>query len=276
MRLVVLAVVAACGGAAAPACPLAPRVASPAPFLWKAQRAGGAPVWFYGTIHNAGGSDVPKVAWAALEASPRFLSEVGDVEPDRDKTIDLARLPPGKGLDALLPSDDWYDLRDTMRGTIKEDDLKRARPWYAMARLTAKLAPPASPTMDVALAERARARKIPVDPLESIEAQLAALAETVQVRDLQEALHARKTVRCELDTMRSIYQTGDLPAMERLLLIPATEKLRVERSKAWLPKIEPLFASGGFVAVGLGHLAGDQGIPAMLARAGYTVQRVMP
>lgn len=276
MRLVVLALVAACG-AAAPACPVVPSAAAPtAPFLWKAQRGGGPIVWFYGTIHNGGADDVPKVAWAALEAAPRFMSEVGDVEPDREKTIDLARLPPGKGLDAQMPADDWYDLRDAMRGTIKEDDLKRARPWYAMARLTAKLAPPASPTMDVALAQRARARKIPVDPLESIEAQLAALAETVQVRDLLDALHARKTVRCELATMRAIYQTGDLAAMERMLLIPATEKLRVERSKAWLPKLEPLFQSGGFVAVGLGHLAGDQGIPAMLTRAGFTVQRVAP
>jgi len=275
MRLAVLGLVLAIGCGGAPTCAIEPRpIVEAAPFLWKVQRAGGPVVWLYGTIHNAGGDDVPKAAWTALEASPRFVSELGDSEPDPDKTVELARLPPGKGLDHQLPADDWYELRDAMRGVLKEDDLKRARPWYAMARLTAHVAPSASPTMDFALAKRARAKGIPVDPLESWEVQLAALAEAVKLADLQQAIHARKSMRCELDRMRAIYLAGDLPGMQRLLLIAQPEKLLVERSKAWLAKLEPHFAGGGaFVAVGLGHLAGDQGLPAMLERAGYTVER---
>ena len=275
MIYLVLAAIAAAGCGGAPACALAPPPNGPtAPFLWKAQRTGGPVVWLYGTIHNAGSADVPDAAWRALAASPRLISELGDVAVDREATAELARLGPGKGLDQLLPQGDWYDLRDAMRGAIKEDDLKRLRPWYAMAQLTAHVAPSASPTMDAALASRARALGIAVDPLESLAVQLAALAATVTIPDLQQAIHERKTIRCELETLRATYLRGDVQAMQRLLLIAQTERLIVDRSRAWLAKLEPQLASNGaFVAVGLGHLLGSDGIPAMLERAGYVVSR---
>ncbi|HEU0029931.1 MAG TPA: TraB/GumN family protein [Kofleriaceae bacterium] len=268
----ILAVLAACGSA--PACPVVPRPASAPPFLWKVQKADGPVVWLYGTIHNAGEADVPPAAWAALESSPHFLSELGDTEPDRETTVELAKLPRGKGLDQQLPSDDWYDLRDALDGVIKEDDLKRARPWYAMARLTETIAPSPSPTMDFALARRARGRGMTVEPLERWEDQLRALADSVGVADLQQAIHARKTMRCELAQLKAVYATGDLAAMQKLLVIPATEKLLVDRNRAWLPALEAQLAQGGaFVAVGLGHLAGEHGLPALLEAAGYTVTR---
>ena len=50
------------------------------------------------------------MAWDALAAAPRYASELGDAEPDPDELGELARLPRGKGLDALLPADDWWDL----------------------------------------------------------------------------------------------------------------------------------------------------------------------
>lgn len=271
--LLVLWLVASCGGA--PACPVAPAPVGPArPFLWKAQK-GETVVWLYGTLHNASGDDVPAAAWAALEAAPRVVSELGDAEPDPAKTIELVRLPPGKGLDQQLPASDWYDLRDALRGVVKEADLARVRPWYAMARLRATVAPPPSPTMDFAITKRARAKGKPVEALESAEVQLAALAETVTLADLQQTLHERKTIKCALDHLKATYVSGDLPAMTARLVIPQTHELVVGRSKAWLPQIEGYFTTGGaFVAVGLAHLAGDEGLPVLLERAGYTVARV--
>ena len=277
-RVIAIAfVLAACGGRHQ-VCSIAPKPSAPtAPFLWKVQRTGGPVVWLYGTVHNGGTGDVPQAAWTALESSARFVSELGDTEPDPEKSGELARLPPGPGLDTLLPTDDWYDLRDTMRGMIKEDDLKRLRPWYAMARLTVRISPPPSPTMDVAMAKRARARGIPVDSLESWDVQLKVLADAVKLADLQQAIHARRTMRCELDQMHALYLTGDLPIMERILVTGQSEQLLVERTKLWLTKLEPYFATGGaFVAVGLGHLAGDAGLPAMLARGGFSVERAAP
>lgn len=274
MKLLLIVLIAGC--ASTPACPRPPRPAGPTqPFLWKVQKAEGPILWLYGTIHNAGGDDVPQAAWTALDSAPRLVSELGDGQPDPAKTVDLARLPPGKGLDQLLPPNDWYDLRDALRGSVKEADLTRARPWYAMSRLTAKVAPSPSPTMDFAMAKRARAKGKPVEALESWDVQLAALADTVGIPDLQQAIHERTTIKCTLDSMKATYASGDLTAMTKLLVIAQTHKLVVDRTMAWVPKLEAYVANGGaFVAVGLAHLAGDEGLPAILAQAGYSVSRV--
>ena len=131
--------------------------------------------------------------------------------------------------------------------------------------------------MDVALARRAQARKLGVDALETWEEQLAALDAVVQIADLQEAIHARRTMRCNVDAMLSAYAAGDLEAMGKLLGAAKSEALLTARNRKWLPQLERYLADGGgFVAVGVSHLAGPQGLPALLAAAGYTVARAGP
>lgn len=268
-----LIVLVACGGTAAN-CPLPPVPATTQPLLWKAQKDAGPIVWLYGTIHTAGADDVPAVAWAALDGSPKVVTELGDAEADPDKTRKLIRLE-GKGLDQLLPSDDWYDLRDALRGSVKEADLARMRPWLAIVKLNAKVSPAPTPNMDTAIGKRARSKEKPLEPLESIDVQLTALADAITIADLQQEIRNRKTLACANGSLQATYRAGDLPGLTTRLLLPQTHALVVDRNKAWIPKVEALFASGGgFVAVGVAHLLGDEGLPALLTKTGYTVARV--
>ena len=267
-------VLAACAGQ--PRCPVEP-LPQDAPFLWRAQRGAGPVLWLYGTLHNLGADGVPAEAWTALAAAPRFASELGVAEPDPDELRALATLPRGKGLDVLLPLDDWWDLSELLRGVIKPDDLRRARPWYAMSLVTARVAPGPTPTMDVALAARARAAGRPIDALETWHDQLTTVAAAVALPDLIEALHARGTMRCDLAAMATSYRAGRAERMARHLNLAGAGALVTERNARWLPRLEAyLAADGGFVAVGLTHLLGDGGLPALLAARGYTVARVAP
>ena len=243
--------------------------------MWRAHR-GGDIVWLYGTIHDAGIDAVPKVARDALERSVQLVTELGDVEPDPDVFRKHARVAQGLGIDQRLQPGDWYDLVDALRGShTKEEDLRRARPWYAMSLLTTYLVPTPGPSMDALLVERAHELAMPVRALESWDEQLSALDAAVGIADLEEAIRARNTMRCELGRMRASYEAGDTATMQTLLVIPRTaDTMLTTRNKKWMPQIERLFATGGaFVAVGLGHLLGDNGLPAMLTRAGYTVER---
>ena len=260
--------------AAQPHCELPPRVASAAPFLWRVQRANGPVVWLYGTIHDAGEDEVPAAARSALDHATHFASELGDVEPDPAQLAELARLPFGKVLDQLLSADDWWELVDAMRGAMSEDELRHAAPWFAMTRLTSHVAPSPRPSMDVALATRARDRGIPVDALESWSEQMTALAKAVDAKDLAEAIHARKTIACDLAQLRAAYDNSDEPTLARLLQVRDQATLIAARNDAWRGKLEAYAAAdGAFVAVGLGHLLGAGGLPETLAHAGYTVER---
>ena len=54
------------------------------------------------------------------------------------------------------------------------------------------------------------------------------------------------------------------------------QRLLVDRNKAWLPKLEVLFARPrpAFVVVGAAHLVGTDGLIAMLRAKGYTITQL--
>jgi uncharacterized protein YbaP (TraB family) len=274
-----LVLATACGGTAQ-TCPVAPAIAADAPpLLWRVQRAGGdgPTLWLYGTIHHAGLGGVPAGALRALDEAPVFASELGDTEPDADVLRRWGRSR-GKGLDQRLPMNDWFDLRDLLRPSIKEPELARARPWVAMSLLTSQLSSAPKPSMDFALAARARDRGKPVDALETWEAQLRVIDASVTDDDLLEALHARGTMRCDLVHIRDVYAAGDAATLDRLLRGKNAAALLTDRNRAWMPQLERyLAAEGAFVAVGVAHLTNDaDGLPAMLTAAGYVVTRAQP
>jgi uncharacterized protein YbaP (TraB family) len=54
-----------------------------------------------------------------------------------------------------------------------------------------------------------------------------------------------------------------------------TAKMLVNRNKNWIPKLENWMKKKSlFIAVGAGHLAGDEGVINLLKRQGYTVEPV--
>ncbi len=274
MRLALLVLVLAVTGCTkGPQCKLAPITTTEPAFLWRVHK-GADVVWLYGTIHDAGMEAVPQVALDALDKSVRVVTELGATAPDPDIFRKYARVR-GPGIDQQLRSSDWYDLLDVLRGVIKEDDLKRAAPWYAMSLLTTALGPKPGPSMDALIGKRAQHLAIPVDALETWEHQLNLLNTVVDVSDLQEAIQARATMRCDLERLQMAYRAANTEIMTALLVTPRTAATMLhERNRTWLPKIETYFGKGGaFVAVGLGHMLGDQGLPALLAKAGYTVER---
>jgi len=120
--------------------------------------------------------------------------------------------------------------------------------------------------------------------LEPIEFQLNLLASLGEGREDVFLQHALADVSDTADMMGkalSAWRSGDLTAVEQLVLAPVKaadaqtyQQMFVARNQAWLPQIQALFGNKEqeLVLVGLGHLAGTEGVLALLQQAGYQVE----
>lgn len=73
-----------------------------------------------------------------------------------------------------------------------------------------------------------------------------------------------------LDSLNAIFEREDNQMEDH------ENSLLGNRNRKWIPKIEEYIKSGpSFIAVGAGHLGGDQGVINLLRRKGYTLKAVL-
>lgn len=102
-----------------------------------------------------------------------------------------------------------------------------------------------------------------------VEEQIKALMHSVENFDKQKS---------EYKKLEAAYARGDIDKVFEYSLHPfennATfiEEFYFKRNQEWLPKLERMFADRqSFVAVGVAHLEGEQGLLALLKEKGYTL-----
>lgn len=85
----------------------------------------------------------------------------------------------------------------------------------------------------------------------------------------------------ELDEMMSAYLNQDLKKLEELMMKTDmgignfTEILLFKRNRNWVAKLKDLLPKKMLlIAVGAGHLPGDQGVISLLRKAGYKVSPI--
>lgn len=261
------------------------------PALWEIADADGAVEgWMLGTIHalpddlewrsdlldeKLDGADVLVVEVAGLGDGAN-LSQLFE-----DMAFDRAERPIAERIDPALRGE--FD-KLLVKAKVRRDYFDTMESWAAALAL-AQVAQAASAEngVDRALLEHFEDRE--VVELEGAEAQLAIfdrLPEAEQ-RDLLNAV-LEETSAYEEDTGRLArsWQAGDLEELARLtnrgiLADPQLKHaLLVKRNVAWAAQVENLLSTSArpFVAVGAGHLLGDEGLPALLAQRGYTVRRI--
>ena len=125
----------------------------------------------------------------------------------------------------------------------------------------------------------------PVGQLETISDQLGLfdrLSPTAQRAFLEGAISDAGKMQAEFAGMLKSWTIGDVAGIERSFNADLAESpelraaLLTRRNTSWAQWIERRMAQPGtaMVAVGAGHLAGDESVIAMLQRDGYKVERV--
>lgn len=270
------------------ACSPRPEPAEPA--LWEIEGTKGEAAWLFGTIHT-----LPRpAAWRsaaiddALTQSDRIVVEVADIANDAamaEVFADLARTPDLPPLSQRVSP----RLRKTLaalldKGGMKENQFATTETWAA-ALMLARIGDRSEGAYGIDRAVIEAAGTKPVVELEGAARQLGifdTLPEQEQRDLLAAVLSDTKNVEAEQARLAATWRQGDMTAIEAetrtgILADPELRQvLFTVRNRDWTAQVIAMLQRGErpFVAVGAAHMAGPEGLPAMLAARGYRVTRV--
>lgn len=262
------------------------------PAFWLIEGPKGEKAWLLGTIHA-----LPRpVDWrtdkidAALNEANLLVLEVADINNDARTAKAFAGLSRSPGLPPLnqrVPDQLRPQLASEMQqGGLKPGSLDTYETWAAALMLqNAAASRGESDTGNGIDRAIVKAWKGPVAEFEGAAAQLAIFDRLpeAQQRALLGAVLTEAPNRGEqLRTLQKAWARGEMDLIARTTdedfgQEPALrEALLLGRNRAWTSKIEAFLAHGSkpFIAVGAAHLAGQDGLPAMLAARGWKVTRL--
>lgn len=263
------------------------------PALWQVDGPNGGKAWLFGTIHAL----PAPVDWQAGQVGPALhqadsiVLEVADITNDAATARAFAALARSPGLPPLLQRVD-APRRAALAKLLGEEKLSEAsfanvETWAAALTLAQLLQArghdDSSNGIDRAVLRAAPGK--PVHEFEGAAAQLAifdAMAEDDQRELLVQTVSGIDEVEAESRRLAAAWKRGDMELIARetdggMLTDPELrDALLVKRNKAWVEKLSALLTRGEhpFVAVGAAHLAGHDGLPALLTARGYKVTRL--
>jgi uncharacterized protein len=265
------------------------------PALWKIADAD-TTVYLFGTIHllpQGYDWETPKIT-AALKASHGLILEA---VLDGQSPEQIAGAIQGLAMDSEVPP--IADrVMPAQRGALDAAIAKSGMPrlafdhmesWaVALMLASAQLRDlPASPDYGVEplLTRRFREANKPVEGFETIGQQFGyfdSLPPEAQAKFLTSVLEDGADPRIEYNAMITAWRAGDLAKIalsfddEAKLSPELKDALLTQRNARWTMLLQQRMAKPGtvFVAVGAGHLAGDESVIAMLAAKGLKAERL--
>lgn len=250
-------------------------------------------IFLFGTVHA-----LPKdVEWfkgdiaEALAASDTILTEI---KMDDSMAAEMQKLVMEKG---LLPADQplrgmmdeaqraTYDAAMTKLG-LPTNAFDRFEPWYAgmMMSMLPLIQQGYSPESGVEKVLMAHATDKNQQALETVDYQIAVfdtLPLDSQMTFLIDAADNIDEIKGLLDTMVAEWLEGDADDLAKLMNEGMTDpmlaqRLLYDRNQHWATWMQQRMDHPGtlFVAVGAGHLAGQNSVQELLEKAGLEVSRV--
>ena len=274
----------------------APAAAAPiqgeGPALWVIKDADST-LYLFGSVHVLR----PTTGWASPRVEAAFDS-ASDIwfeisNPDDQAAImpliQQHGLSPETPLSSRLTPQENAELDAAAQAMgASAAQLQPMKPW--LAALSLSVAPLVKAGYDpksgveLVLKARAEAAGKPIHGFETIDKQIGILADLpddVQMAFLRETLKDYENAVTMLDGMVEAWAKGDVATLDRVMVEEMKEAspalyqaLLVDRNTDWANQIQTLLEGSGtaFIAVGAGHLTGDESVQAILQQRGVTVE----
>lgn len=274
----------------------APAAAAPiqgqGPALWVIKDADST-LYLFGSVHVLR----PTTGWASPRVEAAFDSasdiwfEISNPD-DQAAVMPLIQqhgLSPETPLSSRLTPEENVELEAAAQAMgASAAQLQPMKPW--LAALSLSVAPLVKAGYDpksgveLVLKARAEAAGKPIHAFETIDKQIGILAnlpDDVQMAFLRETLKDYENAVTLLDTMVEAWAKGDVATLDRVMVeemkaaSPALyQALLVDRNTDWADQIQTMLEGSGtaFIAVGAGHLTGDESVQAILQQRGVTVE----
>ncbi len=269
----------------------APAAAEPA--MWVVKDADST-IYLLGTFHMV----KPGTQWrshkidAAFESSAELWLETteGD-DPTKIPALILKYgFDPKHPLSSKLSPEANVKLADAAKvAGMRPAALEPLRPWTAALMITVvplvRAGYDPSKGVDKELEVDAKAARKTVKTFETPEEQIlffANLPEDIELEFLAQSLEEAALAPKMVDQMADAWVAGDIDRLDELVFDKMKQgapelydKLIVQRNRDWSERIAAMMAGAGtsFIAVGAGHLTGDHGVQALLAKRGLAVAR---
>lgn len=189
----------------------------------------------------------------------------------------------------LLPPSDIRTLRDlAAQLKLSAFSLLESPPWLTAMHLqmaqSLKFGLTPDKGIDQVVFNRAQKKSLPIFELEGIEAQFRLLSSLPDhgLNLLQTTLNEWPLLEEEMTCLLTAWQQGNNAVLtelsQQVALSEETEQqLLIQRNYNWAKQLttSPQYQKGTFlVVVGAYHMMGEEGLPALLQKQGFTVQQI--
>jgi uncharacterized protein YbaP (TraB family) len=261
-----------------------------ASLLWKIEgKNAPTPSYLYGTIHLICPSDfaLSDTLKGCLKQTEQLTLEIDMDDPGLMMAMAKSMgMPEGKQLKQLLDSTDYGRLNRYFKDSVGLSiaPFERAKPFMLMSILLNRVLACQPQSYELSLMSLAKKQKSEVIGLETVEEQMAvfdSIPYADQARMLVSLMDSLPQARREFGKMVEVYKRQDIAGLYALTLESEfdmekhQEVLLTDRNKRWISIIEKQVAEKPtFVAVGAAHLGGEEGVIALLRKAGYRISPV--
>lgn len=272
-----------------------------AQMLWRVSGNGAkGESYLFGTHHIAPSSmmDSIKALKPSIEKADAVYGEIdmaGMETPEAQQQLMLRLQAPADSTLSRLLTPAQIDSLDNVLGLLSGGMLKATmidavKPSVAGVQIATLISVKEFPgfnpqqQLDQMIQAYARSHNKPIRGFETMEEQMTLLYDKPLVKQAEELMETVRNIDSETEKTKRLaasYAVQDFKDLEKMFEEEETEspekmdELLYSRNRAWMKAIQPQIAKGSmFIAVGAGHLVGEQGLVNQLRKAGFTVEPV--